>query len=63
MKTLDSGMGNIVEPWGFKNLDPTANYVGVWYSSLRAAAVVVNENHQIVNLQPSRTVVVGDQHR
>ncbi len=57
------GMGNAVEPWGFKILDHTGNYVGVWYSALRAAAVVVNENRQIVNLQPSRTIVVGDQQR
>jgi hypothetical protein len=57
------GMGSPIQPWGFKILDHTGNYVGVWYSSLRAAAVVVNENRQIVNLQPSRTIVVGDQQR
>ena len=57
------GMGNTVEPWGFRIIDNTGNYVGVWYSSLRAAAVEVNENRQIVNLQPSRTVVVGNQQR
>ena len=57
------GMGNTVESWGFRIIDDTGNYVGVWYSSLRAAAVEVNENRQIVNLQPSRTVVVGEQQR
>jgi hypothetical protein len=57
------GMGFAIQPWGFKILDPTGNYIGVWYSSLRAAAVEVNENRQIVNLQPSRTVVVGEQQR
>ena len=57
------GMGNIVEPWGFSILDNEGNDVGVWYSSLRAAAVVINENRQIVNLQPSRTVATGDQVR
>jgi len=57
------GMGNTITPWGFKILDHTGEYVGVWYSALRAAAVEVNENRQIVNLQPSRTVVVGEQQR
>jgi len=57
------GMGNQVQPWGFRILDNEGNAVGVWYSSLRAAAVEVNENRQIVNLQPSRTVVVGEQRR
>jgi len=56
-------MGNSIRPWGFRILDNTGNYVGVWYSALRAAAVVVNENRQIVNLQPSRTVVRGEQQR
>jgi len=57
------GMGNTMNPWGFRILDPTGEYVGVWYSALRAAAVEVNANRQIVNLQPSRTVVVGEQQR
>ena len=55
------GMGTTVEPWGFNILDEAGNYVGVWYSALRYAAVMINENRQIVNLQPSRTVAIGDQ--
>jgi hypothetical protein len=55
------GMGTTVEPWGFNILDEAGNYVGVWYSALRWAAVMINENRQIVNLQPSTTVAVGDQ--
>ena len=55
------GMGTTVEPWGFNSIDHAGNYVGVWYSAIRAAAVKVNENRQIVNLQPSRTIAVGDQ--
>ena len=55
------GMGTTVEPWGFNIIDHAGNYVGVWYSAIRAAAVKVNENRLIVNLQPSRTIAVGDQ--
>ena len=55
------GMGTNVEPWGFNIIDHAGNYVGVWYSAIRAAAVKVNENRQIVNLQPSTTIAVGDQ--
>lgn len=55
------GMGTPVEPWGFNIIDEAGNYVGVWYSAIRAAAVKVNENRQIVNLHPSRTLAVGDQ--
>ena len=55
------GMGNTIEPWGFNIIDDAGNYVGVWYSAIRAAAVKVNENRQIVNLHPSRTLAVGDQ--
>ena len=55
------GMGNTVQPWGFRILDNAGNYVGVWYSALRAAAVQINENRQIVNLQPSRVVAIGNQ--
>jgi hypothetical protein len=57
------GMGSNVEPWGFRILDKTGNYVGVWYSALRAAAVDVNDNRQIVNLQPSTMVVRGEHQR
>jgi len=55
------GMGTTAEPWGFNIIDHAGNYVGVWYSAIRAAAVKVNENRQIVNLQPSGTIAVGDQ--
>ena len=54
------GMGTTVEPWGYKIIDNTGNYVGVWYSAIRQAAVEVNENRQIVNLQPSVTVAYGN---
>ena len=55
------GMGRAVEPWGFRILDPAGNDVGVWYSALSNAAVQINEKRQITNLQPSRTVAIGDQ--
>jgi hypothetical protein len=55
------GMGRAVEPWGFRILDPAGNDVGVWYSALSNAAVQINENRQITNLQPSRTVSMGNQ--
>jgi len=55
------GIGTTAEPWGFNIIDHAGNYVGVWYSAIRAAAVKVNENRQIVNLQPSGTIAVGDQ--
>ena len=57
------GMGRAVEPWGFRILDPAGNDVGVWYSVLSNAAVKINENRQITNLQPSRTVAIGDQRK
>ena len=46
------GMGNQIEPWGLIILDQEGNKVGIWYSALRAAAVEVNENRQIVKLYP-----------
>jgi len=55
------GMGRAVEPWGFRILDPAGKDVGVWYSAISNAAVQINENRQITNLQPSRTVAMGDQ--
>jgi hypothetical protein len=55
------GMGRTVEPWGFRILDPAGNDVGVWYAAFSSAVVDINENRQIVNLQPSRTVAIGDQ--
>jgi len=55
------GMGGTTRPWGFRILDHSGRVVGVWYSASRAAAVEVNENNQIVNLSPIRTVTRGDQ--
>ena len=55
------GMGGAYEPWGFRILDAAGNDVGVWYSALSNAAVQINENRQITNLAPSRTVAIGDQ--
>ena len=57
------GMGNTIEPWGFRILDKNGNYAGVWYSALRAAAVDINDDRQIVNLQPSTMVVRGEHQR
>jgi hypothetical protein len=57
------GMGTTTQPWGFKILDPAGNDVGVWYSAISNAAVQINENRQITNLQPSRTVAIGDQRK
>jgi hypothetical protein len=57
------GSGSTVRPWGFTILDHSGSAVGVWYSAIRAAAVEVNENDQIVKLAPLRTVTVGDQGR
>jgi hypothetical protein len=55
------GGGTSTQPWGFRILDNAGNDVGVWYSAIRAAAVEINENRQIVNLSPLRTVAIGDQ--
>ena len=57
------GAGTTTQPWGFTILDPAGSDVGVWYSALRAAAVEINENGQIVNLSPIRTVTIGGQQR
>ena len=57
------GMGTTVEPWGFRILDSEGNDVGVWYSAIRNAAVEINENRQIINLQPGTMVAVGDQRK
>jgi hypothetical protein len=51
--------GSTIKPWGFTILDHSGRNVGVWYSALRAAAVEVNENGQIVNLSPLKTVTRG----
>jgi hypothetical protein len=55
------GSGGATRPWGFTILDHSGNRVGVWYSAIRAAAVEVNENNQIANLSPIRSVTRGDQ--
>jgi len=57
------GMGNNIRPWGFNIIDNNGDYVGVWYSAIRNAAVEINENRQIINLQPGTMVAVGDQLR
>jgi hypothetical protein len=57
------GMGNIVEPWGFRILDSDGDDVGVWYSAIRVAAVAITEDRQIVKLQPGTMVAMGDQLR
>jgi hypothetical protein len=55
------GMGRSTRPWGFTILDHSGSEVGKWYSAIRAAAVEVNENGQIVKLAPMRTVTKGVQ--
>ncbi|MEJ2285439.1 MAG: hypothetical protein P8X85_17815 [Desulfobacterales bacterium] len=55
------GMGNQIEPWGSIILDQEGNKVGIWYSAVRAAAVEVNKNRQIVNLSPLAQVAIGGQ--
>ena len=55
------GSGSTTRPWGFRILDHSGSAVGVWYSAIRAAAVEVNENGQIVNLSPLRIVTRGGQ--
>jgi hypothetical protein len=57
------GMGSTIQPWGFSILDNSGNYVGAWYSAIRQAVVDINENRQIVNLQPFRRVAIGDQQK
>jgi hypothetical protein len=43
------GSGGPRKLWGFNILDKSGRQVGVWYSSIRAAAVDVDENGKIVN--------------
>ena len=57
------GSGRTIDPWGFSILDQTGRKVGVWYSAIRAATVVVEENGRITQLAPIRTVTRGDQSR
>ncbi len=55
------GAGSTTHPWGFIILDHSGRDIGVWYSAIRAAAVEINENGQIVNLSPLRAVATGNQ--
>lgn len=55
------GMGDTVQPWGFRILDQSGREAGIWYSASRAAAVEINESGQIVNLSPMRTAARGNQ--
>ncbi len=57
------GMGSTVEPWGFTILDKNGNDVGIWYSALRAAAVDIDDNGQIIQLAPIGQVAIGNQPR
>ena len=57
------GSGTITSPWGFTILDKSGNIVGVWYSAIRAAAIEVDDNKQIINLSPVGTVTRGSQGR
>jgi hypothetical protein len=57
------GIGNQVEPWGFRILDSQGHEIGVWYSTIRNVAVEINENRQIINLQPGAMVSSGEQLR
>ena len=57
------GVGNQIQPWGFRILDSEGHDVGVWYSAIRNAAVEINEDRQIIKLQPGTMVAIGDQLR
>jgi len=57
-----SAEGGTAEPWGFRILDREGNYVGVWYSTVKATSVDINENSQIV-MFGSSIVVRGEDHR
>jgi hypothetical protein len=50
-----------IRPWGSRILDHAGNYVGMWYSASRAAAVEINENRQIVTLHPTGLLGIGEQ--
>jgi hypothetical protein len=51
---LQESLGaSTVQPQGFQILDHAGDYVGIWYSALRTAAVQVNKNNEIVNLAPT----------
>ena len=57
-----SAEGSPAEPWGFRILDREGNYVGVWYSTIKATSVDINDNRQIV-MFGSAIVVRGEDHR
>ena len=57
------GSGSTAQPWGFTILDHSGSAVGVWYSAIRAAAIEVNANGQIVKLAPLSSVTIGNQER
>ena len=57
------GSGSTVNPWGFDILDPSGREVGVWYSAIRAAAIEISDNGQIVNLSPIGSAAIGEQRR
>ena len=48
-----STTGFVEEPWGFRILDREGNYVGVWYSVVKATSVDINDNRQIVRFGPA----------
>jgi len=51
----------LLQAWGFVILDSDGNQAGVWYSTIRAAAVQINENRQIVKLFPMAHRAIGEQ--
>jgi hypothetical protein len=55
------GSGSTANPWGFIIFDHLGREVGVWYSAIRAAAVEIKKNGQIVKLAPLTTVTTGNQ--
>jgi hypothetical protein len=55
------GSGSVANAWGFTILDNAGREVGVWYSAIRAAAVDIKPNGQIVNLSPIGVAAIGDQ--
>jgi hypothetical protein len=55
------GTGSTTQPWGFNILDKDGDYVGVWYSAIRAAAVDIDRNGRIIKLAPIRTTTIGGQ--
>jgi hypothetical protein len=48
---------------GFRIPDNDGNDVGVWYSAIRAMAVAITKDRQILKLQPGSMVAMGDQLR